>query len=252
MDDLQKASMWKRISAFLFDFILLSIIAVLLAWGLSALTGYDSYSQTVADSYLRYGEAFGVDMRITQAEYSALSPEDAQKVDDAFAALNQDVQALYAHRMMLNLSVLIISLGLFFACLAMEFLVPLKLGDGQTLGKKIFGIGVMKTEGVKVRPLTLFIRAVLGKYTIEIMIPVLILLMVYWGTIGVAGPAVILLIGVTQILLLCFSRTNSLIHDLLSGTVVIDEASQKIFNTPEEKAAYRAKLHAEAEAARKD
>ena len=35
--DLQKASMWKRISAFLFDGILLSIVAVLFALVLSTL-----------------------------------------------------------------------------------------------------------------------------------------------------------------------------------------------------------------------
>ena len=49
--ELQKASMWKRISAFLFDAILLGIVAVLFAWGLSALTGYDGYSRTVTESY---------------------------------------------------------------------------------------------------------------------------------------------------------------------------------------------------------
>ena len=53
-DELQKASMWKRISAFLFDFIMLGIVAVLIGWGLSALTGYDNYSRTVTESYARY------------------------------------------------------------------------------------------------------------------------------------------------------------------------------------------------------
>lgn len=35
--DLQRANVWKRISAFLFDVILLAIACVLCAWGLSAL-----------------------------------------------------------------------------------------------------------------------------------------------------------------------------------------------------------------------
>ena len=54
--DLQKASMWKRISAFLFDFIMLSIVAVLFAWGLSAALGYDGYNRTVAGAYEKYSE----------------------------------------------------------------------------------------------------------------------------------------------------------------------------------------------------
>ncbi len=237
--------MWKRISAFLFDFIMLGIAAVLIGWGLSAVTGYDNYSRIVTDSYARYGEEYGVDLRLTQTEYEALSEEDARKVDAGFAALNADAAALRANQMMLQLSILIISLGFFFAYLIWEFLLPLKLGTGQTLGKKIFGVGLMKTDGVKVNGVTLFVRAILGKYTIETMIPVLILLMIYWGTIGVVGPAVLFLILLTEIIVMIATKTNSLIHDLLAGTVAIDAASQRIFDTPQDRAAYKAKIAAE-------
>ena len=245
MLDLQKASMWKRISAFLFDFIMLSIAAVLFAWGLSAVLGYDGYSQTVIDSYQRYGEEYGVELRITQPEYEKLTEEEARKVDAAYAALNADEKALYAHQMMLNLSIVIISLGLLLAYLILEFIVPLRFGDGQTLGKKIFGVGLMKVEGIKVNAVTMFIRAILGKYTIETMIPVLIILMIYWGTIGIVGPIVIGLILITEIIVMAVTPTNSLIHDLLASTVAIDEASQKIFNTPEEMAAFKAEIAAD-------
>ncbi len=243
--ELQKASMWKRISAFLFDFIMLGIVAVLIAWGLSALTGYDNYSRTVTESYAKYSEEYGVDLRLTQTEYEALSEEEARKVDEGFAALNADAAALRANQMMLQLSILVISLGFFFAYLIMEFLLPLQLGAGQTLGKKIFGTGLMTPEGVKVNAVALFIRAILGKYTIETMIPVLILLMIYWGTIGVVGPAVIFLILVVEACVLIFTPTNALIHDLLAGTVAVDQASQRIFDTREELIAYKEKLHAE-------
>ena len=243
--ELQKASMWKRISAFLFDVIILGIVAVLLGWGLSALLNYDSYSRIVTDSYTRYSEEYGVDLRLTQKEYEALPEEEARKVDAGFAALNADGAALRANQMMLQLSVMIISLGFFFAYLIMEFFIPLKLGTGQTLGKKIFGIGLMKTDGVKVNGVTLFIRAILGKYAIETMVPVLIILMIYWGTIGVVGPAVIFLILIVEAVVMISTRTNSLIHDLLANTVVIDAASQRIFDSPEARAAYKAKIAAE-------
>lgn len=243
--DLQKASMWKRISAFLFDGIMLVILAVLFAWGLSTLLGYDGYNRTVKESYDRYSQEYQVDLRMSLTEYEALSPEEAQRVDDAFDALNADAKALRAHQMMLQLSVLILSLSFFFAYLIWDFIIPLKLGDGQTVGKKIFGLGLMKTDGTRVHGPTLFIRAILGKYTIETMIPVLILLMIYWGTIGVVGPAVIGLILLTEIIVMISTHTNSLIHDLLANTVVIDEASQKIFETPEELAAFKAEIAAE-------
>ena len=244
--DLQKASMWKRISAFLFDAILLGVLAVLFAWGLSALLGYDGYSRTVKESYERYGQEYQVDLRMSLTEYEALSPEEAKRVDEAFAALNADAKALRAHQMMLQLSVLIVSLGFFFAYLVWDFFIPLKLGDGQTVGKKIFGLGLMKTDGTRVHGPTLFIRSILGKYTIETMIPVLIILMIYWGTIGVVGPIVIGLILLTEALVMIFTHTNSLIHDLLANTVAIDWASQRIFETPEEVAAFKAQIAADA------
>ena len=244
--DLQKASMWKRISAFLFDGIMLVILAVLFAWALSALLGYDGYSQTVTDSYERYGQEYDVNLRMTLTEYEALSPEEAKRVDEAFAAMNTDEKALRAHQMMLQLSVMILSLSFFFAYLIWDFFIPLKLGDGQTVGKKIFGLGLMKTDGTRVHGPTLFIRAILGKYTIETMIPVLMVLMIYWGTIGVVGPAVIGLILLVEVLILIFTPTNALIHDLLANTVAIDEASQRIFETPEELAAFKAQIVAEA------
>ena len=47
----------------------------------------------------------------------------------------------------------------------LAFLLPLKLGTGQTLGQKIFGVGLMNTDGVKVNGVTLFIRAILRGMT---------------------------------------------------------------------------------------
>jgi len=243
--ELQKASMWKRISAFLFDAILLGIVAVLFAWGLSALTGYDGYIRTVNESYEKYGAQFGVNLRISRSEYNALPEEEARKVEAGIDAMNADAAALRAMQITLSLSVLIVSLGFFFAFLVMEFLIPLKLGTGQTLGKKIFGIGLMRAEGVRVNAVTLFIRAILGKYAVETMVPTLILMMMYWGAIGVVGPAVLLLLLIVEAAVLAATRTNALIHDLLAGTAVIDAASQRIFDTPEELAAHKARIAAE-------
>ena len=79
--DLQKANMWKRISAFLFDGILLGILAVLFAWLLSMVLRYDSWNNKLNDAYTRYGEEYGVRLANRQdgrsgAEVSAVLPLD--------------------------------------------------------------------------------------------------------------------------------------------------------------------------------
>ena len=75
--DLQKASMWKRISALLFDAILLGIVAVMFAWGLSSALGYDRHSQTLDACYARYAEEYGVNFSMSLTEYEAMTPEEA-------------------------------------------------------------------------------------------------------------------------------------------------------------------------------
>ncbi len=243
--DLQKASMWKRISAFLFDAILLGIVAVMFAWSLSAALGYDRQSQALDAAYARYAEEYGVNFSMSLAEYEAMSEEEAANLQAAYDALSADEEAVYAYGMMIQLTLLITSLCLLLAHLTMEFAIPLALGNGQTLGKKIFGLGVMRTDGVKVGGVVMFIRAILGKYTIETMIPVLILLMLYFGTIGLTGTIVLLLILVLQAGVMIGTKTNSLIHDLLATTVCVDIGSQMIFKSTEDMIAYKEKRHAE-------
>lgn len=246
--DLQKASMWKRISAFLFDAILLGIVVVLFGWLLSNALGYDRYNDALNKSYEKYAEEFQVNFNMSLSDYENMTPEEAQRLDSAYAALSADSTAVHAYDMMIQLTLLIISIGLLLAFLLMEFAVPLLFGNGQTLGKKVFGLGLMRSDGVKISAVSLFIRTVLGKYTIETMIPVLILIMIYWGSIGIVGPVVLLLILVIQAAVLIATRTNALIHDLLAGTVAVDIASQMIFDTMDDMIAYKQKVHAEAAA----
>jgi len=52
--DLQKASMWKRISAYIFDGILMITLAVAFGWLLSLILGYDGYNDQVNQAYAKY------------------------------------------------------------------------------------------------------------------------------------------------------------------------------------------------------
>lgn len=243
--DLQKATMWKRISAWLFDTILLSVAAVFCAWLISMAVGFDGYNDALNERYTYYESEYQVHFDMSLSEYEAMTPEQTAALDAAYAALAADETAAYNYRMVLQLTLLITSLGILLAYLIMEFLIPMLFHNGQTLGKKIFGIGVMRTSGIKVNGICLFIRTILGKYTIETMIPVFILIMIYWGSMGLAGTLVLLALLIGQVIAVIVTHTNSPIHDLLADTVVIDVASQLIFDTQEDLMAYKQKAHAE-------
>lgn len=243
--DLQKASMWKRISAFLFDLILLSIVSVLFAWVLSQVLGYDGYQQRLDEAYTRVGEEYGIDLRMPLAEYNALDEAGKATLNAAYDALSADTEANRTYSMLIQLTILISSIAILLGYLTMEFAVPLKLGDGRTLGKKVFGLAVMQNDGVRLRAVGLFIRTVLGKYAVETMIPVIIVMMVFWGTIGVMGPIVLFAILAVEAAVMVGTKTNAMIHDLLAATVVVDYASQMIFDTREDLIRYKEKIHAE-------
>lgn len=243
--DLQKASMWKRISAFLFDGILLGALAVLFAWLLSVAVGYDGYTETLNDAYDTYGQRYGVNFNMSLGEYEALTAEQNAVLEEAYAALSADENALYAYNMLIQLTLVITTFGLLLAFVVLEFTIPMVFDNGQTLGKKIFGIGLMHTDGVRVNGRTMFIRTILGKFAIETMIPVLIILMIYFGVLGLIGTLVLLGILLIQLVMIIATRTNSLIHDTLATTVAVDIASQLIFKDRAAMIAYKEKLHAE-------
>ena len=243
--DVQKASLLKRFSAFLLDLILLSILAAGFGWLLSAATGYDSYAARLDDSYRTYEARYGVTFDLTEEQYNALDKQARDAYDTAYRALLEDAETMHCYRMVLNLTLLITSLGILCADLVLEFFLPMAFRNGQTVGKKIFGIAVMRTDGVRISNLQLFVRTVLGKYTIETMIPVLIGIMIWFNSIGVVGVIVLGLILLLQIVLLAATRENSLLHDLLAGTVCVDLSSQLIFPTTEDMLEYKKKAAAE-------
>ena len=127
----------------------------------------------------------------------------------------------------------------------LEFAVPLLLKNGQTLGKKVFGVAVMRIDGVKVSPVILLVRALLGKYAVETMIPVYILLMLLWGTLNFFGLLVLAILVVVQAVLLIVNENKALLHDIFAVTVVADLTSTRIFDSDEELIEYKKARHAE-------
>ena len=245
MYDLQKANMWKRISAALLDVILLFLVAVTLAWAISSIADYDSYSAELQACYDRYESEFGVDLEISSEDYAALSQEEQAKYDDVVEAISKDEEAYYLYNMIINLTLISVIFSILISYLLFEFLVPLLLGNGQTIGKKVFSLGVMRLDGVKLTPVLLFARTVLGKCAVCTLLPIMAFIMIYFGFMGVIGTVVILGIVLMQIVLTFATRAHTPIHDILAHTVVIDLASQMIFDTPEDLIKYKQRVHAE-------
>lgn len=243
--DVQQASLWKRIAAWLFDSILVAVLAVGVGVLLSAVFGYDGYSTRLDEIYAEYETSYGVVFSVTAEEYESMTDKERQNYQTAYNALVKDEECLYVYNMVMNLSLVITTLGILLAVIGLEFVVPLLFGNGQSLGKKIFGICLMRNDCVKINTMQLFVRAILGKYTIETMIPVYIAMMIFWGTMGSVGTIILAGLLLLQSILLLTTRNRTALHDLLCGTVAVDFSSQRIFACDEDLIEYKKKIAAE-------
>ena len=69
--------------------------------------------------------------------------------------------------------------------------------------------------------------------------------MIFFGVTGLSGTLCLGALLVAQILIMALNRNNSLIHDLLAGTVVVDVASQMIFRDTQDLIDYKKKISRE-------
>jgi len=243
--DLQKASMLKRVSAYILDLILLLVVITGAACLFSILFDYDSYVETLESIYTEYESEYGIDLDISSEEYAELSPDEQKVYEEVNKLMNENETAIQAYNMSINLALVIASLSILVSYLLLEFVMPIIFKNGQTVGKKVFGIGLMRQDGVRITNFMLFVRTVLGKCTVETMIPLFIFALIMVGGIGMLGAVLLLGIAALQLGLIITSNTNSAIHDMMAMTVAVDLGSQMIFDSEEEKLAYKNKLHAE-------
>ena len=247
--DLQTASVWKRISAALFDFLMLVVVVEGLVLLLTAVFGFNSYIERRDEIEDRYITEYGINRDMTEDELNAL-PDDEKatyqaKVEAANKAYQSDPEVAMVFGKLFSLALLIATFSILIAFLIWEFAIPLILKNGQTLGQKIFGIAVMRIDGVKVSPVMVFARGILGKCTICTLVPIYLLLMVYFGLMGVIGTVVFFGIILAQIILFLATRDHTPLHDKFAQTVTVDIASQLIFDSTEELLEYKKRIAAE-------
>lgn len=246
--ELQKASMPKRIAALLIDLILVAVIASGAAWMLAGVLGYDGYAETIQQSYDKYSEIYGVDLQMSRAEFDALPPEQQAKAEAGWTAMDDPAQnavALGAKDMIHQLILIITSLSILLGIVIVEIVLPLIVKNGQTLGKKVFSLSVVRKDGIQINNVQLFVRSILGKYAVETMILVYALLALYMGVGNAVMILMAMLVIIVQLGSVIITADNCAIHDLMCGTVVVDHSSQMIFKSTDDLIAYQKKVAAE-------
>ncbi len=266
MFELRKIGFIKRASALLLDAILLAVLTTGFMFVISLICQYDR-AEELADSYYAQWEDFRKDYIGKVAEYYGFT----YTVDDnggytvtkdgKESSLNEVVQALidsngqdeatreaYAayenlppvekvnaqYRYVYTMLFMMVSVGIFLAYLVLEFILPLIFKNGQTIGKKIFGICLVRPDCVKITNLALFARTFVGKFAIETMFPVLLIFLFLFGGLGVLAIILFFAITILNVVLFFATRNKTPIHDIIAGTVAADMKLQMIFGSQEE------------------
>ena len=95
-NDIQKASLWKRIAAGILDVILLVVLATGVCWALSAALDYSQWFERSEEIRAEYTQKFNLPEELTQEYLDQLTPEEYEKrrarVEEAAAALFRAVE----------------------------------------------------------------------------------------------------------------------------------------------------------------
>jgi uncharacterized RDD family membrane protein YckC len=252
MYEIQKASMLKRISAFLLDFILLTIavtgfaLLITVVMGLNPDTDISAHSAKLTEKQEYYESTYGVSFETTEEEFYQLPKEQQDYIlnvyDNIFAT---DPEVIYSYNMIFYLTLTIATISLLLSFLLLEFVIPMLFKNGQTVGKKVFNLGLVHSNGIRITGVALFARSLLGKFTIETMIPIIVLATLLFGSAGPVGILVLGLILVLQLFVFFKSKFFTPIHDVIGHTVVCDLSSQLMFDSVEELIEYKKTLHEE-------
>ena len=235
----------------MFDGVLLFVLTIAIMIGFHAAFGVDAKIDKLDAYRAQYAAEYGIDLDIPQEDYDKLTDEEKKAYDDTYIKVNEamskDKAVMELNADIITLVATSISLGLLISTFGLYFVVPMFFKHGRTLGKKIFGLAVVRTNGVKVTHPIFFARSLIGFYAIELMFPLLIIALTLLGVLGTIGFITIGLFFILQIGVIAYTKkTRSCIHDLLTDTVVVDMASQQIFETQDDRTEFD-----KAEAARK-
>lgn len=223
MDEkLVKANLTKRAIAWLLDTILLVLVSVSLYSIVLEVTDYDDYAVQLENYYAQYEQMYDTSFDISEEEFYEMTNQEMENYEAAYNALmaDENAMALYSKMIWMMLAMLGISSLLGYA--ALEFVIPMLLGRGQTVGKKIFSLSVVKVDGEDLGAVGLLLRTFVGKFLIETMFPVMMVVLMMFGFVGLVGPVLVLVLVVLEIVVMVRTESNSMVHDLLANSVTVE------------------------------
>lgn len=268
MFELRKIGVVKRASAWLLDAILLAVLTTGFMYVISLICNFDEAQQTAIEYdgeynafYNKYieqvavfygytceeedgyyiikkdGADVDVNVVLTDLVASEGNDHDTKAAYDAYMELTERIppaKATKQYNYVLTMLFMMVSVGLFLSYLVLEFALPMIFGNGQTVGKKVFSICLVRPDCVKISGPALFARSILGKYAVETMFPVLLVFMLLFANGGYVALILLIAMLLLNTILFFATKNRTPIHDIFAVTVAADMSSQMIYASEEE------------------
>ena len=152
-------------------------------------------------------------------------------VDAIMDDLNKIPEVAKAGASYMTLSTLQYVASIFIAGALVYILMPIILKNGQTIGKKVFGLGLANSDGYKFTNTRLLMRFV-PFAVVDISLFFMILVNLYLVLL------IVLIIFLVSFALAMSSPKRMSLHDLTAQTIVVDLKTSTLFSTVEEEESY--------------
>ena len=254
----KRPPMVKRFAALVIDVILVIVLATGIAFLVSKIYDYDKYYNAVYQTQIDYGVyvpsdegtiSYNGQTYIICTEDKSITSEEA---NNRIKAMTSD-RTFKDNYFKMNLGPIVItSSALLISLLIYEYIVPIFLKHGRSLGKYLFGIGYVNEDDLDISMKNLTIKFLFGKLVVNVVIPYTgVLLIIYQTGLVIIGCVFVLGVPIINLLMLFLSKDQRLLSDYIGKMKPVDNNCQVYFKTIEELNAAKCKDAVKEEKAKK-
>lgn len=220
-----------RIAAFIIDAILLVILLTGILYLSSVVFHYDAHLAALESEYIKEGFLV-LNPETNKYEYLSETASNYQVVLESI----KNNKIIISEQNFLNsytsqAPIACIAIVLFIT----EFIVPLFLGNGQTVGMKVFKIALISNNNIKISPLQLFARCLIGKIAILGVIPMFgVSFILFNPTGGLLGTLIIIVILIIQITAIMKNKNHAGIQDIIAQVYPVNYSETVIYRNKKE------------------
>ena len=222
---INKPKIVNRLAAFLIDAVLFVILFTGVLYLASLIFDFDTHYAILQEEYKKVGYLI-LNTETNKYEFLSLPAPNFNEITKLVTENKIIMEKLFfVNSFSVKAPLAATAIVLFIT----EFIVPLFLRNGQTLGMKIFGVGLLSTNGLAINPIQLFARCLIGKIAVLGIIPVLGILYIFLNySGGLLGSLMVLIVYGVNLVLLIKSKNNTGIQDLIANVIPVD-AKETIF-----------------------